>query len=120
MTELTDKIDATIWYNGQTLARDRAYESLARQLYQLAVSSRIGDNNILVFAIEKTPPFALRHLVEIDLLIWQELKLLAGYRTAPALLYAGIQLPYRRLCLSIRASAHPIFGISTAFGLSFR
>ncbi len=119
-TELTDRMDVTIWYNGQTLTRDRAYGSLARQLYQLAVSSRIGENNVLVFAIEKTPPFVLRHLVEIDLLVWQELTLLAGYRTAPALLYAGIQVPYRRINLSIRASAHPIFGISTAFGLSFR
>ena len=119
-TELSDRMNVTIWYNGQTLAREQAYESLARQLYQLAVSSRIGDNNVLVIAIEKTPPFALRQLVEIELLVWQELTLLAGYRTAPALLYAGVQLPYRRVSFSIRVSAHPIFGISTAFGLAFK
>lgn len=119
-TELTDRTDVTVWYNGQTLTRDRAYDSLVRQLYQMAVISRIGENNVLVLAIEKTPPFALRHLVEIDLLVWRDLTLMAGYRTAPALLYAGVQLPYQRVSLSIRATAHPIFGISTAFGLSFK
>lgn len=119
-TPLTGNLDVAVWYSGQTLGRKRAYESLTRQLYQLAVISSIGESATLTLALEKTPPFALRQLVEVSLVSRREATLQIGYRTAPGMPYVGAQVLLRRLLLSVRLNYHPIFGLSTAFGFSFK
>ncbi len=119
-TPLTESLDVAVWYSGQTLGRKRAYENLTRQLYQLAVISSIGESTTLTLALEKTPPFALRQLVEVSLVSRREATFQIGYRTAPGMPYVGAQVPLRRLLLSVRLNVHPIFGLSTAFGFSFK
>ncbi len=117
---LTESLDVAVWYSGQTPGRKRAYESLTRQLYQLAVISRVGEHTTWTLAVEKTPPFALRQLAEVCFVSRKKLTFQIGYRTAPGIPYAGAQVPLRRLLLSVRLNYHPIFGLSTAFGFAFK
>jgi hypothetical protein len=117
---LTENLDVAVWYSGQTPGRQRAYESLTRQLYQLAVISRVGEHITWTLAVEKTPPLALRQLAEVCFISRKKLTLQIGYRTAPSMPYIGAQVPLRRLLLSVRLNYHPIFGLSTAFGFAFK
>ncbi|MBA7656841.1 hypothetical protein ES703_64768 [subsurface metagenome] len=117
---LTESLDVAVWYSGQTPGRKRAYESLTRQLYQLAVISRVGEHTTWTLAVEKTPPLALRQLAEVCFVSRKKLTFQIGYRTTPGMPYAGAQVPLRRLLLSVRLNYHPIFGLSTAFGFAFK
>ena len=117
---LTESLDVAVWYSGQPPTQKRAYESLARQLFQLAVTRRSGENYAWSLAVEKTPAYALRQLAEVSVIAWREVKLQLGYRTAPGMPYVGVELPLRRLLLSVRLNYHPIFGLSTAFGFAFK
>jgi len=117
---LTENLDASIWYSGVSLSRKEAYESLTRQLFQLAVASRIGENTTWTLAVEKTPGYDLRQLLEVNLVSRRDVSLQLGYRTAPGLPYAGARVPIKRLVLSVRLNYHPIFGLSTAFGFAIK
>jgi hypothetical protein len=117
---LKDNLRINLWYGGISLNRDRALESLGRQLFHLAANARVGDHVRWTVAIEKTPPFPIRQMVEICLVTKAEMRFLIGYRTTPAIPFLGAQLPIRRLSFSVRMHAHPIFGFSTAFGLSYK
>lgn len=117
---LTERLEVDVWYAGQTLGRARAYESMARQLFQLAVTSRIDAHYTWTLAVEKTPRYSLRQLAEINLVTRREMALQLGYRTAPGVPYLGLQVPIRRLRLLVRVNYHPIFGLSTAFGFAFQ
>ncbi|UCH62248.1 MAG: hypothetical protein JSU77_10635 [Fidelibacterota bacterium] len=117
---LTETLNVAVWYSGQTPGRKQAYESLTRQLYQLAVISRIGKQTTWTLAVEKTPPLALRQLAEVCFATRKNLTFQIGYRTIPSMPYAGAQVDLRRLQLSARLNYHPIFGLSTAFGFAFK
>ncbi|UCD37923.1 MAG: hypothetical protein JSW54_00085 [Fidelibacterota bacterium] len=117
---LSDDISVGVWYGNQPWGRKRAFQSLTRQLFQLSVNAHIGENTSWTIAAEKTPPFTLRQLVEIRHLTKRGIQLQLGYRTGPGMPYLGVQLPLLRLLLSVRVNIHPIFGLSTAFGLAFQ
>jgi len=117
---LTGTSEFSLWYAGQTLADEQAYQSLGRQLFQLAVSARLGSALHWTLALEKTPGYELRQLAEFNLLVRPGAALQLGYRTSPGTTYVGARLPLRRLALTIRANIHPLFGLSTAIGISYK
>jgi hypothetical protein len=116
-TALNTNVDVSIWYSGQTLRREESYTSPTRQLFQLAVTGRIGNALSGSIALEKTPPFALREGIEITITSQRDLILFVGYRTAPETPSLGVQVPIGRMIFSYRLIAHPTLGLSTAFGL---
>lgn len=116
----TTSSEFSLWYAGQTLTDEQAYQSLGRQLYQLAVSSRAGAAARWTLALEKTPGYDLRQLAEFNLLARQGAALQLGYRTSPGTTYVGVQLPLRRLSVSLRVNIQPLFGLSTAIGISYK
>jgi hypothetical protein len=116
-TTLSTNVDVSIWYSGQTLRREESYTNPTRQLFQLAVTGRIGNALSGTIALEKTPPFTLREGAEITITSQRDFTLYLGYRTAPETPSFGIQVPIGRMILSYRLIAHPTLGLSTAFGL---
>ena len=113
-------LELALWYAGLTVPANRAYDSLTRQLFQLALISDAGRGYRWMMALEKTPGYDLAQLVEFQLFPWRKTALQLGYRTSPGLPYLGLRLPLRRLTASLRVNLHPIFGLSTAFGISFK
>ncbi len=116
---LTTRLDASVWYSGQPLDRKQAYESLAQQLFQLALNARIGELYHWTVALEKTPSYTLRQLSEISITSPQGVQIRLGYRTSPGMPFAGAQVSLKRLVFSLLVNYHPIFGLSTAFGFAF-
>ena len=117
---LTGSSEFSLWYAGQALTDEQAYQSLGRQLFQLAVSSRPVAALGWTLALEKTPGYELRQLAEFNLSVRPGAALQLGYRTSPGTPYIGVRLPLRRLAITIRANLHPLFGLSTAIGISYK
>ncbi len=116
----TGSSEFSLWYAGQTLTDEQAYQSLGRQLFQLAISSRPASALHWTLALEKTPGYELRQLAEFNLMVWPGAALQLGYRTNPGTPYVGARLPLRRLALTLRANIQPLFGLSTAIGISYK
>ncbi len=117
---LTEATFFSVWYSGLAPNDTRAYESLARQLFQLALIHPRQDGVGWAVGLEKTPDFDLRRMVEISFGTGRLFGLLVGYRTHPGMPMAGARLSVARLQLNFRVLNHPILGISTAFGLAFQ
>ncbi len=118
--DLTDNMIFSLWYSGLAADDTRAYESLARQLFQLALVHPAGDNYGWALGLEKTPGFKLRQLLEISIGSGGRLELLLGYRTHPSLPFVGTRVTLSRLQLFARVNHHPLLGLSTAFGLALK
>ncbi len=118
--DLSDDMVFSLWYSGLAPNETRAYESLARQLFQLALLHPAGDHYGWALGLEKTPGFKLRQLLEISIGGGGRLELLLGYRTHPSLPFVGTRVTLSRLQLFARVNHHPLFGPSTAFGLAFK
>lgn len=110
----------SVWYSGLAPNDTRAYESLARQLFQLALIHPRQDGIGWAVGLEKTPEFDLRQMVEISFGAGRLFGLLMGYRTHPGMPMLGARLSVARLQLNFRVLNHPILGISTAFGMAFQ
>ncbi len=118
--DLTDDMIFSLWYSGLAPDDTRAYESLARQLFQLALLHPARNNYGWALGLEKTPGFKLRQLLEISIGGGGRLELLLGYRTHPSLPFVGTRVTLSRLQLFARVNHHPLFGLSTAFGLALK
>ena len=117
---LTRNTNFSVWYSGLAPDDSRAYESLARQLFQLALLHP-GQNGFgWALGLEKTPAFKLRQLIELSFGAGKWIDLLLGYRTHPNMPVAGAQLSVARVQLHFRVIYHPVLGISTAFGLALK
>ena len=116
-TELSTNVLVSVWYSGQTLAKQESYNNPARQFFQLAITGRIGNAVAGTIALEKTPPFTLRQRAEITITSQQDFLIYLGYRTVPETPSLGLQVPIGRMNISIHLIAHPLLGLSTAFGL---
>ncbi|MEE9466479.1 MAG: hypothetical protein V3W14_13000 [Candidatus Neomarinimicrobiota bacterium] len=117
---LTRESIFSVWYSGLAPNDSRAYESLARQLFQVALLHPGQDGIGWALGLEKTPEFKLRQSVELSFKTGKWLDLLLGYRTQPSMPVAGAQLSVARLQLHFRVIHHPVLGISTAFGLAIK
>ncbi len=118
--DLTDDILFSLWYSGLAPDDTRAYESLGRQLFQLALLHPGGEHYGWALGLEKTPGFKLRQLLEISVGGGGRLELLLGYRTNPSLPFIGTRVSLSHRQLFARVNYHPIFGLSTAFGLALK
>ena len=118
--DLTDNMIFSLWYSGLAPDDAGAYESLARQLFQLALLHPARDHYGWALGLEKTPGFKLRQMLEISIGGGGRLELLLGYRTHPSLPFVGTRVTLSRLQLFIRVNHHPLFGLSTAFGLALK
>jgi hypothetical protein len=116
-TELSTNLIVSVWYSGQTVSKHESYDNPVRQFFQLAITGRIGNAVSGTIALEKTPPFTLRQRAEITITSPQEFLIYLGYRTAPEAPSLGLQVPMGRMKISVRLIAHPLLGLSTAFGL---
>ncbi|MEE9162438.1 MAG: hypothetical protein V3U35_05645 [Candidatus Neomarinimicrobiota bacterium] len=117
---LGEHSELSVWYAGLSLSSEKAYQSLTRQLFQLALMARSGQATRWIAAVEKTPGYELRQLAEVNLGAWRDITLQLGYRTSPGLPYAGARVPLGRTAVSLRVNLHPLFGLSTALGISFK
>ena len=116
-TELSTNVMVSVWYCGQTVSKQESYDNPVRQFFQLAITGRISSAVSGTIALEKTPPFTLRQRAEITIASQREFLIYLGYRTAPETPSLGLQVPMGRMNISFRLIAHPILGLSTAFGL---
>jgi len=118
--KVSDQVDFTVWYGNQAFKRELAYGSLTRQLFQAGIVAHPSPRHILAVVLEKTPGFRLSQRIEVATKAARKVDLMVGYRMTPGMPYAGAQVAIKRLLLSTRLVYHPIFGVSSAFGITFK
>ena len=117
---LTPRTDLSVWYDGQPVRRRQAYGSMARQLFQAAIRSQLRPSLDGALAVEKTPGFPLRQLAEVTGTVGAHIAVLMGYRTRPGVPYAGLRLAVSKFHFSVLVTYSSVFGVSPAFGLTFK